>query len=172
MSISMSAPTAPSAHPWLTEAGRRCSQRTYGDSGEATSARLATANPVTSNQKTALREASVASTVAAISQANPVPASCGPSVDASCSSRGGRRCPTFTAKGNSYRIKPKGGTVDCAGAASLWTTYLARAPSEGTGSSALVEIDGWRCAHYPPPDAPLVGSCETGDGSRLKVVSE
>jgi hypothetical protein len=51
------------------------------------------------------------------------------------------------------------GKVNCSGATALWKAYLSAAPSQGQGSSAYTEIDGWGCLTAKIPEKPRLGSC-------------
>ena len=79
-------------------------------------------------------------------------------------------CSGGQADGTPIGIEVKRGRVNCAGAEALWNEFLRRAPTEGQGSSGVLELDGWICAGAVMSDAPRAGSCSRADKSAEFVV--
>jgi hypothetical protein len=63
------------------------------------------------------------------------------------------------------------GKVDCTGAAALTAEWLGRAPNEGAGSGAVLELEGWYCIGATATQAPHVGSCERTDRTAAFSIS-
>lgn len=79
-------------------------------------------------------------------------------------------CTAEQAGGTPISIEIERGQINCAGAEALWNDFLRRAPTEGQGSSGVMEIDGWICAGALMTDAPRAGSCARTDKSAEFVV--
>ena len=52
------------------------------------------------------------------------------------------------------------GKIKCSGAVALLNEWLRRAPQEGTGSGAAMDLYGWTCVGASLAEAPRVGTCE------------
>ena len=77
----------------------------------------------------------------------------------------GESCEITQADGARMSVAIGDGRVKCSGAEALWNEYLRRAPSEGVGSGAAVELEGWACIAAPAAQAPRAGSCSATDDS-------
>jgi hypothetical protein len=74
-------------------------------------------------------------------------------------------CTGRQADGTRVSINTDKGKVNCTGAVALWNEWLKRAPTEGAGSSGVVEFEGWRCAGALLTDESHLGSCQKLDGT-------
>lgn len=74
-------------------------------------------------------------------------------------------CAAEQSDGTPIAIEVDRGEINCTGAEALWIEFLRRAPTEGRGSSGVVEIDGWICAGAMLSEAPRAGSCSRADNS-------
>lgn len=63
------------------------------------------------------------------------------------------------------------GSLDCSVVEGIWGQYRRRAPTEGTGSGAYMDVNGWVCGSAPAATAPQLGSCEGSDQGAKFVVS-
>ncbi|WP_028066561.1 hypothetical protein [Solirubrobacter soli] len=81
------------------------------------------------------------------------------------SKRAGERCSGQQTDGTRISIRVSDGEVRCTGAEALWNEYLRRAPNEGLGSGAALELEGWSCIAATAAQAPRSGSCSAKDGS-------
>lgn len=83
----------------------------------------------------------------------------------------GESCEITQADGARMSVEIGDGRVNCSGAEALWNEYLRRAPSEGVGSGAAVELEGWTCIAAPAAQGPRAGSCSAMDDSGSFSVS-
>ena len=67
-------------------------------------------------------------------------------------------------------IEVERGEINCAGAEALWNEFLRLAPTEGQGSSGVVDIDGWTCAGATLTEARRAGSWSRADTTATFVV--
>ena len=79
-------------------------------------------------------------------------------------------CTGSQADGSTIAVRTDNGKVNCAGAVALWNEFLKRAPSEGVGSSGLLELDGWGCAGASGADKSHLGSCGRTDNTAAFTV--
>lgn len=63
--------------------------------------------------------------------------------------------------GKSFTIELTAGSVPCAKARSTWIMYSRRAPREGAGSSAALNVGKWLCSSASPTEAPRLGTCSS-----------
>ncbi|MDA0168416.1 PASTA domain-containing protein [Solirubrobacter taibaiensis] len=83
----------------------------------------------------------------------------------STAKQAGDSCKITQTDGAAMTVEIGDGRVNCSGAEALWNEYLRRAPSEGIGSGAAVQLEGWACIAAPAAQAPRAGSCSATDSS-------
>lgn len=64
------------------------------------------------------------------------------------------------------------GKVRCSGAEALWNEYLRRAPDEGVGSGAAVDVEAGLVAARRSGLQPRLGECSADDSSGAFAVRE
>ena len=67
------------------------------------------------------------------------------------------------AHGRPVRIRITSGDVNCKGALALADEWMRRAPTEGEGSSAAMELYGWLCSGATATEPHRIGSCSRPD---------
>jgi hypothetical protein len=84
----------------------------------------------------------------------------------------GDTCTATQTDGAPITVQIEAGEINCHGAETLWNEYGRRAPAEGQGSGAALELEGWNCIAASAASAPRLGGCSRTDGAAEFTVYE